>query len=190
MLPRIILFAPEIPESRNVFNLDLQAFLDMIPPLVSFIVLVLLLTYLLYKPVKSVLAARAERVFGELTGAEEENQKAHELRVMYEQKLHQYESDAAALLSEVRRQAHVVRDEIIDKAKAEAQEIRERASKDAAAELERVKGDVHHAIIDISADLAEKLIAANIDKSAHDRLFAEAMSDLEGAVLQPLNTYV
>jgi F0F1-type ATP synthase membrane subunit b/b' len=51
-----------------------------------------------------------------------------------------------------------------------------------ATELEQTKGAVHQAIIDISTDMAAKLIAAAIDQKAHDRLFSEALTELESTM--------
>ena len=178
-----------IPNFREIFSLDMQTFLDMIPPLLSFIILAVLISYLLYKPVKKILQDRASRVMGDLSDAADQNLAAHELRAKYEQKLRGVEVECAQILSEARRQAANVRDEIVNTAKADAQEVRERAAKDASAEFDRVKGEVHGAIVDISTDIAEKLIAANIDRNVHKKLFDDALLELESAVLQPLKTY-
>ena len=64
-------------------------------------------------------------------------------------------------------------------------DVRNRAANDVTFELNRVKGVVHHAIVDISAEIAEKLMAVTIDKSIHDNLFDEAMDELESMVFQP-----
>jgi len=67
----------------------------------------------------------------------------------------------------------------VNDAKAEAQDVKDRANRAVATELEQIKGTIHLAMIDISADMAAKLIAATIDKKAHDKLFSEALSELE-----------
>ena len=187
MNPQLLFILNSVPEYRELFSVDIQTFIDMIPPLVSFIVLVALLTFLLYKPVKKVLQARAEHVMGELAEAEEKNTKAHELKSQYEQKIRDIDVECTAMISSARIQASKVRDEIINAAKIEAQDVKKRAANDVAFELNRVKGEVHHAIVDISTEMAEKLMTVTIDKSIHDSLFDEAMDELETVVFQPLN---
>ena len=187
MNPQLLFILNSVPEYRELFSVDIQTFIDMIPPLVSFVVLVALLAFLLYKPVKKVLQARSERVMGELAEAEEKNATAYELKSQYEQKIRNIEQECSAMLNEARKQANVVRGEIINDAKIEAQEVRSRAANDVDFELNRVKGEVHHAIVDISAEMAEKLMTVTIDKSIHDSLFDEAMDELETVVFQPLN---
>jgi len=185
--PQLLYLLSGVPETRELFSMDIQTFIDMIIPLFSFFVLVILLTFLLYKPVKKVLQSRAERVMGKLAEAQEKNAAAHELKTMYEQKIKDADTKCIAMLNEARKQANKVREEILNGAKVDANEVRSRAANDVAIELRRVKGEVHHAIVDISTEIAEKLLATSIDKNIHDTLFDQAMDELETAVFLPIN---
>jgi len=167
------------PESRGILNLDMQNFIDGIPNLLNFILLAILLTWLLYKPVKKVLQARADRVEGDMKDAAQNKATAAELKTQYEQKVKDIEVERAAILEEARKLASENRDKILETAKADAAEVKSRAERDIATEKEQLKGAVHQAIIDISTDMAAKLISATIDKTAHDKLFSEAMTELE-----------
>jgi F-type H+-transporting ATPase subunit b len=118
-------------------------------------------------------------VFGELRDAEDKNLTASELKAKYEQKVSEIENERMSILDEARKQAGERRTQILNEAKAEAQDVKERASRDIASEREQIKSAVVEAIVDISADMASRLITTNIDKNAHDRLFAEALAELE-----------
>ena len=172
--------------SRPLFTLDMQTFLQMLPNFLNFVIVAALLSYLLYKPVKAILETRAARVAGEIEDAARDKATAAELKTQYEQKVRDIEVERGTLLEETRKQANSRRDQILDEAKAEAQELKDRAARDIAAERIRVKTEVHQAIIDISADMAAKLVAVNIDKNAHETLFAEAMAELEATAFKPL----
>ena len=176
----------EVTMSRPLFTLDLQTFINMLPNLLNFVLVAAFLTYLLYKPVKKILQTRAERVASEIEDAATNKASAAELKAKYEQKVKDIELERGTVLEETRKQANSRRDQILDEAKAEAQELKDRAARDIAAERERVKTEVHQAIIDISADMAAKLVAVTIDKNAHDKLFAEAMADLEATAFKPI----
>jgi F-type H+-transporting ATPase subunit b len=173
------LFLSFPPDSRGILNLDAQNFIDAVPNLLNFILLAILLTWLLYKPVKKVLQARADRVEGDMKDAALSKATAEELKTQYEQKVRDIETERAAILDEARKLASENRDRILETAKAEATDVKARAERDIATEKEQLKGAVHQAIIDISADMAAKLISATIDKNAHDKLFSEAMTELE-----------
>jgi len=182
MNPQLLSF---LGESRPMFGLELSTFVNMLPNLVNLIVLALVMTYLLYDPVKNILKARSERVANEIKEAEKSNLSANELKVLYEKKVKDIELERATILDEARRQAKDKQAQILSEAKTEAQDVRDRASKDIAAERDQIKGAVCQAIVDISTDMAAKLIAATVDKNAHSKLFSEAMDELEATVFKP-----
>lgn len=165
--------------------MDAQTFIDMIPNWINFAVLAAIMAWLLYKPVLKVLQARADRVESDITKAAEDKKAAGELKAEYEKKVREIEFERSTIMDEARKIAAEKRNSLIEEAKREAQEIKNRANKDIAAERVRVKDEVHQVIVDISADMAAKLVAVNIDKSAHDKLFSEAMAELEATVFKP-----
>jgi len=166
-------------DSRPMFGLELQTFIDMIPLLVNFTIFALVMSWLLYKPVKKILQERANRVEGDLNDAALSKASASELKAMYEQKVRDIEVERDSILSEARKQAGERRTQILEDAKQEAQGVKEKAAKDIASEREQIKSAVVEAIVDISADMAERLISTSLDKNAHEKLFAEAMAELE-----------
>lgn len=169
----------EFNRYRPLLDMDLQMFLDMVPNLLNFAVTAILLSWLLYKPVKKVLQARADNVESDMKDAALSKKSAEELKQQYEQKVKEIEVERAAILDEARKLANEKREQILETAKSEAQEVKARAERDIETEKTQLKGAVHKAIIDISADMAAKLISATIDKNAHDKLFSEAMTELE-----------
>jgi F-type H+-transporting ATPase subunit b len=167
-----------------MFSLELQTFLDMGPILLNFIFMVALLTFLLYKPVRRILQTRSDKIENDLNDAAANKANAEELKAQYEQLIRDIEQERTSILDEAKRIAKDRQNQILSDAKAEAMEIKEKAARDIATEKERIKDDVYHAIVDISTSMAQKLILANIDKSSHDRLFAEAMDDLEATAFR------
>jgi len=182
----LFLLSRRVETDIPLFSLNMDTFISMIFPLINFIVLVLLMRKLLYKPVTKILKNRADRIAQDLQDATDKNTKAQELYLEYEQKVKDIEAERTAILDATRKQANDHRVAIVEAAKLEAQELKDRASRDINTERERVKEEVHQAIVEISTDMAEKLISANIDKNAHNKLFAEAMADLESTVFKPV----
>ncbi|MCL2577474.1 MAG: F0F1 ATP synthase subunit B [Defluviitaleaceae bacterium] len=179
-----IMYMLESYRYRPLIDMDFQMFVDMFPNLLNFVLVAALLTYLLYKPVKKILQARADRVEGDMKDAALSKATAEELKTQYEQKVRDIETERAAILDEARKLANENRERILETAKAEAADVKSRAERDIATEKEQIKGAVHQAIIDISADMAAKLISATIDKTAHEKLFSEAMTELEATTFK------
>ena len=181
MNPQNILFVLNAP----LFGLEAATFVNMLPNLLSVALLAAIMTYLLYNPIKKILADRADKIAGDLKDAEDKNLSASELKLKYEQKVRDIELERADMIEAARKEAKERQAQIVDEAKAEATSLKERAAREIAQEKVRFKDAVHAAIIDISTDMAAKVIEATIDKSAHDKLFAEALAELETTVFQP-----
>ena len=168
-----------------LFGLEASTFVNMLPNLLSVALLAAIMTRLLYNPVKKILADRAEKIASELKDADDKNLSASELKQKYEQKVRDIELERADMIEAARKEARERQAQIVEEAKIEATNLKDRASREIAQEKVRFKDAVHEAIIDISTDMAAKIIEATVDKSAHDRLFAEALAELETTVFQP-----
>ena len=169
----------EFPPDR-VFAIDQQTLIQIIANIVNVTALAAFLAYLLYRPVRNILNKRTNRIQGQLTQAEEELEKATELRRKYEQKLEEVEREREDIISEARKAAADSSRRLVAEAKKEADTIRERAAANVEMEWERAENDMRTAVIDVSAVMAEKFVALAINKETHDRLFQETISDLEG----------
>ena len=171
--------ATELPTGR-VFGIDQQTLIQIIANIINVAALAAILAYLLYKPVRTILQKRTSRIQGQLLQAEEELEKATELRQKYEQKMEDAEREREEILGEARKIAADSSRRILAEAKKEADTIRERATANVEMEWDRAQNDMRTAIIDVSAMMAEKFVSLAINKETHDRLFDETISDLEG----------
>jgi F-type H+-transporting ATPase subunit b len=177
-----LLAAEPVP---RLFGMDLQTALQVIPHLVNFIVLALLLTFILYKPMRAFLHERAERIAKELDEAEGIRAAAIELKSQYEQRLNDIELERSAILDDARKQATERRNRDIIEVKKEVEALKARAEIEIEAEKNRVKDQVEQSIVEISSEMAGKLLAVTIDSGIHRRLFDEAMAELEATVFKP-----
>ena len=159
--------------------MDAQTFLQVAANFINFAILAFIMAVLLYRPVRSILNKRNERIQGQLAQAEDDMAKATELRVLYEQKIKDISSERDEVLSEARRQAAERSRKLVSDAKAEADAIRERAAADVKSEWERAKPDVKAAIIEVTAVMAEKFVTLSLSKENYDRMFTETIADLE-----------
>lgn len=168
-----------VPEGR-LFGVDMQLVQSAVMMVLNVGALAAVLAFLLYRPVRSVLQKRTERIQGQLTQAETELEKATELRKKYEKMMEDVELEREEILSKARKAAADNTRRLVEEAKKEADSIRERAAANVEMEWERTENDMRTAIIDVSAIMAEKFVSLAINKETHDRLFEETMSDLEG----------
>ena len=169
----------DVPPGR-VFNIDSQTLVQIIANIINVGILAGFVSFLLYKPVRDILNKRTNRIQGQLMQAEEELEKATDMRRKYEQKMEEIEREREDILGEARKVAADSGRRLLAEAKKEADTIRERAAANVEMEWERAENDMRTAIIDVSAVMAEKFVSLAINKETHDRLFEETVSDLEG----------
>ena len=174
----------ELPPDR-FFAMDLQTLITAGVNALGVILLSIILTKILYKPVRNLLHERTQRIQNQLDEARESRAAAGELRTKYDHQLKDIDLERTAILEEARKQASEQRAQILSMAKDEARDLKDRAGIEIAAERERVRDEIHTAVIDISSEMAEKLLAATIDRKAHDRLFADGLAELDKALFVP-----
>jgi len=176
-----LFFLLDLPPGR-IIDFDLATVISTLANLVPLLILGLILTKVMYAPVRKFLHDRSERVRSQLEEAREGQIYASELRDRYDRQLKEIDLERTAILDEARKQANSQREYIITVAKDEARELKERAGVEVEIERERIKSEIHTALIDISSDMAEKLLKATVDRNAHDRLFAEGLLELDKVV--------
>ena len=171
----------DLPPDR-FFGMDMQTVIQTSVNIVIVIILGIVLTKILYTPVRNFLSERTQRIQNQLDHARDSKATASELRAKYDSQLKDIDIERAAILDESRKLASEQREHILSLAKDEAKEIKVRASQEVEAERKRITDELHTAVIDISSNMAEKLLSHSIDKKAHDRLFAEGLAELEQVV--------
>jgi F-type H+-transporting ATPase subunit b len=168
----------DLPPGR-VFGIDQATLINIVANVLNVAVLAAFLAYLLYRPVRTILNKRTSRIQGQLSQAEEELEKATELRRKYEAKMEDIEREREEILNEARKVAADSSRRLVAEAKKEADTVRERAAQNVEMEWERAENDMRTAIIDVSSLMAEKFVSLAINKETHDRLFNETIADLE-----------
>jgi len=171
----------ELPPDR-FFGMDSQTLIGAGVNALGVILLAFILTKILYKPVRNFLRERTERIQNQMDEARDSRAAAGELRAKYDHQLKDINLERTAILDEARKQAATQREQILALAKGEAKDLKDRATMEVEMERDRIRGEIHSALIDISSDMAEKLLAATIDRKAHERLFNEGLHELDRVV--------
>jgi len=176
-----LFFLLDGPPGR-IIDFDLGTVISTLANLVPLLLLGFILTKVMYAPVRKFLNDRTERIRNQLAEAKEGRAAAGELRAKYDRQLKDIDLERTAILDEARKQAAAQSEQILSTAKVEAKELKERAATEVEMERDRIRDEIHSAIIDISSDMAEKLLAAAIDRKAHERLFNEGLVELDRVV--------
>jgi len=164
----------------RIFGLDQQTLISTGIQLFNACLLAVALTYILYKPVRKFMQKRADGIKAQLGMAENAVEKAEELRALYEKKLEDIEQERIALIDSAYALTVEKSKQMMDEANREIAEMRERAAAAMQVERERADEEIRLHIIEVASIMAGKIVADSIDEEAHNRLFAETLSELEG----------
>jgi len=170
--------AAALPEGR-AFALDLQMFISVGIQLINACILAGALSFFLYKPVRNILQARSEKIESQLSKAETDMLEADRLKAMYSEKLEDIEKERLAILDEARAEAAQNIRQMLDDCRRDVTGIKERAFADVQKEREQLHLEMAKYILDVSMTMAGKFISHAIDQETQDRIFQEAISELE-----------
>ena len=162
----------------HMLAFDLNLLTDMAFQLVNTIVLAIILSKVLYKPVKKFLHTRRERISQSLTDAKEALDNAYATKSSYEEKFEGIESERKEILTAARTRATEIEEQIINEAKAEADAIKERATREMAMERKKAEEELRKQIIEVSTIIAERYVAEKMDAGTGNRLLNEALDEL------------
>lgn len=169
---------------ERLFGLDMQLLMDALQMAVSVLVLFTLASYLLFNPVRKMLADRREGIKRDLDNAATDKASAAELKEQYEGKLKNVDKEAEQILSEARQKAMKNEARIIYEAKEEAARIIQRANEEAQLEKKRAMDEVKQEMIAVASMMAAKVITASIDTTIQNTLVEETLKEMGDSTWQ------
>ena len=162
----------------RIFGLDAQLVFDAVVLAINILILFILLSYLLFNPVRKMLTDRQAKITAEREQTAADQEDAAALKAEYEEKLKNVNKEVAAILSDARKKALKNQQKIEDEAKEEAARIIAHAKAEAELEKQKAADDVKKEIILVSTLMANKLVAASIDQNTQDALIEETLREI------------
>ncbi|MCL2488848.1 MAG: ATP synthase F0 subunit B [Oscillospiraceae bacterium] len=163
----------------RVFGLDQDTLIEIGIYLFNAIFFVVVFTWILYKPVKKFMKKRADGINAQMDAAADTAAQAEEMKTLYEQKLHELESERLKVLESAHELAAEKSRQLMEETEKETAGMKERAAAEMLAERERAAEEIRVHIIDVASAMAEKFMARAIDGEARGRLFDETLAELE-----------
>jgi len=148
----------------------------MIWTVISFVILLILLWKVAYKPITKALKKREETIRNTLDEAKKNRESAEALVEKYETQIAQARDEAQKILAEGKMLGENVRKEIIQKAHEEANQIVKRAQEEIEFQKEKTLMELKERIADLTIMAASKIVAKTLDKKDHEQLLQEYVS--------------
>ncbi len=154
----------------------------LIAQLINFVILIVALTYFVYKPVLRLLDDRRERIRKAMEDAKSiENQK-RELDQFKAEQLRKVDQEVAKFLESSKGQAEAAKKEILAGAEKEAAQILVKARQQLDEERSRMVNDVQGTLASVIVRMTEKILEREFSKADQTRLLGAVEKELPSLI--------
>jgi F-type H+-transporting ATPase subunit b len=143
-----------------------------------FLLLLLILRLMAWKPIVGALAAREKFITDSLAAAKREREAANVLLADYTRRIETARSEASAIVEEGRRDAESVKHRIEEEARKEADKMVDRAKREISIATETAVKHLYEATARLATDAASKIIRKEMKADDHKRLIEESIAEL------------
>jgi len=155
-------------------GLDLATFIGQ---LVSFLILLGLLVYVGYKPIRKMLDERANRIKESMEQAEATKQEYERAEVAVREQISKARQEGQAVIGQATQIGDRLKEEAKEEARKEAQAIVDRTRVELERERDKAIDDLRREFVDTAILAAEKVINETLDKEKHRKLIEQALEE-------------
>lgn len=155
-------------------GLDLATFVGQ---LVSFLILLGLLVYFGYKPIRKMLDERANKIRESMEQAEATKQEYEQAKVAVQKQISKARQEGQAVISQAAQIGDRLKEEAKEEARKEAQIIVDRTRVELERERDKAIDDLRREFVDTAILAAGKVINETLDKEKHRKLIEEALEE-------------
>lgn len=173
-----MILATETEGLSRLFDLNFQLLADAVLMIIAMFFLFMFASHFLFNPVRDMLEKRKEKIKGELEQAATDQEEAAKVRALYEEKLHEVDKEAEAILADARKRGLENEAKIVAEAREEATRIIDRAKNEAELEKQKMADEVKREIIAVASLMAARVVQANIDTNAQHELIEKTLKEI------------
>jgi len=172
--------AADLPEG-TILNLDKNLLYNILIQLFNVSILIVVLIFLLFKPVSNFLANRKQGIQDEIADARRIREEAGQLKEKYEKMIEAIEEEREEILRETRKKAVEKSDQLLFEARREVEVIHDRAKTELEAERENLSDEMKRQIVEIAHMMAGRFVQLSIDGATQDRLIEQALDEWDSS---------
>ncbi|MCL5951507.1 MAG: F0F1 ATP synthase subunit B [Chloroflexi bacterium] len=151
----------------------------LITQIVNFIILLVVLRLLLYKPVLNMLHSRRQKIQESLEYAERVKAEAAEQQKEFERKLEETRRETQAAAAAAAQVGEKEREAILNQAREDARKLVEQAKEQIEYERKKMMADLRDEVVRLSLLAAQKVIGQSLDDQAHRQLVSEFIAQAD-----------
>lgn len=146
--------------------------------IIVFLILAFLLFKFAWKPLLAMLEKRESGIRKSLVDAEKAREELANVKTDTEKILAEARVESQGILSTGKKNAEKIKEEIVKKAQAKSDALLNDAKKQIQIEKDRAIADVKAEVVNLSFEVAQKLIKKNLSKEDNQKLVEESLNNL------------
>jgi len=146
---------------------------------INFILLLLILRAIAYKPILRMLDQRSERIRESMERAEAVKQQAARTEEEFARRLAEARREGQEIVAQAEKIADRLRQEEMEKTRQEVDQLRAKALEDIERERERAVTELRKQVADLALFAAGRVVGRSLDQTSHYRLVDEALAEAE-----------
>ncbi len=152
---------------------------DALAVFLAFVVLLIVVFYFAYKPVKRLIQKRADYVDGKLRHAEQSEKDALAKVEEANLEIKKSHQEALGIVEQAKADAEKERARIRKQAKEDADQEVKRAKAEIEQEIEKSKDEIHSQIVDVAFDASKKVLSREVKDEDNEKLIDQFIEDLK-----------
>ncbi|MFQ6674280.1 MAG: F0F1 ATP synthase subunit B [Fidelibacterota bacterium] len=149
--------------------------------IITFLVLLVVLTKFVWKPLTEALERRENRIRESLAEAERIRKEAERISREYDEMIGKARSEAQAIVSQGKVTSETLKKQMLKGAKEESERIRKEAEKRIRVEKEDAIAEIREEVVNLSLYAASKVIGKNLTKEDNLSLIQESLDRVNKA---------
>ena len=147
----------------------------------TFLIGLLILWRVAYRPVAAIFRQRADKISGDLSAAEKARADMEKGKAEYEAQMARLADSAQQMMNKAVRESQAAREEILQTARGQGKEMLDRAIAQIEVEKEKAIREMRQQVLDISMLVAEKTIGETVGQDLQGRIVDRIFAQLETA---------
>lgn len=175
----VTLFDLELDPQDFINKLFPNGWQPVVIQLSAFIVLVVVATFLLYKPVKKLLKARGDYVEEHIHHAETLDEEAEEKLSMANAQIVSSKKAAYQILLDAKKEGEDEKARILSNANQEVIHLKEQAEEDIALSRQKALDDIHQEMVGVALEASKAILGREVNEDDQKRLVEQFIKDVD-----------
>ncbi len=147
--------------------------------LITFLIGLVLLWLIAYKPLTAMFQARIDKIRGDLKAADDARQAMESKKKAYDEQMVKLSEQTQELLRQAAREGAKMREEIVSTAREQGEAILKRAEEVIAQEKSKAIKELRQEVLDISLRITEKVVGQMADPALQRNMVDKVFVELE-----------